>query len=233
MQARRRHLSLALLALPLTGCAIRPLPGLRTGPATAPDTPPTLRPPAIGQRWTYQRYNIFNSALLATETHEVVAVGPRVQIRHRTEGGPEQLEEQLPGGGLLRDLAWDRVQNYDPALPLWPADLRPGTRSVHRGHYTLDDGSYRYWMSQHTEVQGWEMVQLARGPMRALRIEHFIRVQHHELRRVETTRRDTLWLAPETGRWVAREIAGEYRMGSGPRGTSQEDKQRWELVDWR
>jgi hypothetical protein len=232
MKARRRQLSLALLALPLAGCAIRPLPGLRTEAAANPQTPPPLRPPAVGQRWTYQRYNVFNSALLGTEEHEVVAVGPRMQIRHRAEGRPDRMEE-WSSAGLLRDLAWDRVQNYDPALPLWPAELRPGARNVHRGSYTLDDGSYRYWISQHTEVKGWETVTLARGAMRALRVEHFIRLQHDDLRRMETTRRDTLWLAPETGRWVARETTGEFRASSGPRGFAFEDKLRWELVDWR
>ncbi len=120
-----------------------------------------------------------------------------------------------------------------PPCPRWPTDLRPGARQACRGHYTLDDSSFRYWISQHSEVRGWETVNLTRGPMRALRIEHFIRLQHHELRRIETTRWDTLWLAPETGRWVAREIAGVFRAGSGPRSTSLEDKLRWELVDWR
>lgn len=232
MQAQRRHLSLALLTLPLGGCAIRPLPGLRTAAADTPPSPTPVRPLAVGQRWVYRRYNIFNSALLSTEDHEVVAVGPRIRIAHRSAGQPEQIEEWA-SGGLVRDLAWDRVQTYDPPLPLWPANLQPGTHSVHRGAYTLDDSSYRYWISQHSEVRGWELVTLERGAMRALRIEHFIRVQHHDLRRVETTRRDTLWLAPETGRWVAREIAGEYRMSSSPRGYASEDRLRWELVDWR
>ncbi len=231
MQAQRRQLSLALLALPLAGCAIQPLPRLRTEAISDPRGPVPLRPPAVGQRWTYRRYNIFNSALLATEEHEVVAAGPRVQIRQRSDGRPDQTEE-WGTGGLLRDVAWDRVQSYDQALPLWPAELRPGARNVYRGHYTLDNDSFRYWISQHTEVQGWETVQLARGPMRALRIEHFIRLQHSELRRLETTRRDILWLAPEIGRWVAREISGEFRT-STPRGFGLEDKLRWELVDWR
>lgn len=232
MQARRRQLSLALLALPLAGCAIRPLPGLRTEAAASPQTPPTLRPPAVGQRWTYQRYNVFNSALLGTEEHEVVATGPRVQIRHRTEGRPDQTEE-WGHAGLLRDLAWDRVQNYDPALPLWPPELRPGARSVHGGYYTLENGSYRYWISQHTEVRGWETVTLARTAMRALRVDHFIRLQHNDPGRRETTRRDTLWLAPESGRWVARETIGEYLRGSRQRDMFLEDRLRWELVDWR
>ncbi len=231
MQAQRRQLSLALLALPLAGCAIQPLPGLRTEAASDPPGPTPLRPLAPGQRWTYRRYNIYNSALLGSEEHEVLAVGPRTQIRQRRDGLPDQMEE-WSGAGLLRDLAWDRVQNYDPALPLWPIELRPGARSVYRGHYTLDDSSFRYWISQHTTVHGWETVNLTRGPMRALRIEHFIRLNHTELRRLDTTRRDILWLAPEIGRWVARETTGEFRTTT-PRGMGLEDKLRWELVDWR
>lgn len=237
MSPDRRKLMLSLLALPTlqTACAFRPLPPLRSQATPAPAGPVAIRPPAVGQRWTYRKYNGYNSALLATETDEVTAVQPRVVIRRRSDAaGSATLEEhQQPWGGVLRDPGWDHVQNYETPLPMWPTDLSPGARSVYRGHYRIDGFSSRYWLSAHTRVHGWEQMELARGPQRALRIEHFIRLQHHDFSRIETTRRDNLWLVPEIGRWAARETTGEYLVPSDP-GTFRglEAHHRWELADW-
>lgn len=235
MHLRRRQLSLALLGLPLAGCAYRPLPDLPTEAAPTPASPPAWRPLATGQRWTYRKYNGFNAELLATEEHEVVAIEPLVRIRQRNAATSAVQEEvQLVGGRLLqRDPAWDFVQNYAPALPLWPAELTPGASSVFWGEYNIDGFSYLNWISQHTRVRGWETVTLPQGRMMALRIEHFIRLQHHDFSRTETTRRDTLWLAPEIGRWVARETTGEYFVGGANGGfRGREAHHRWELVSW-
>jgi len=233
MLPARRKLVLSLLALP-AGCAFQPLPALRTEAATAPAQPVTVRPPAVGQRWTYRKYNGFNSALLATEVDEVTAVEPRIVIRHRSDATPVVQEEyQQPWGQVLRDLSWDHVQTYEQALPLWPADLTVGARSVYNTHYRIDGFSYRYWISVHALVRGWEQVELAQGTHRALRIEQYIRLQHHDFTRLETIRHDTLWLAPEIGRWVAREVSGEYLVPDDQgsfRGL--EDHYRWELAAW-
>lgn len=233
MDVIRRKLSLALLALP-AGCAFRPLPELQTEPAAAPTLPPVVRPPALGQRWTYRKYNGFNSALLATETQEVVGLEPRIVIRIRSDAGSAAQEEHhRPWGRALRETGWDHVQNYEQALALWPADLEQSSRSVQRTYYRLDNDSYRYWITQHTTVRGWERVALARGNHLALRIEKFIRIEHRDSSRSETIRRDVLWLAPEIGRWVARDISGEYFIPDGNgsyRGL--EENHRWELVDW-
>ncbi|MFN4360351.1 MAG: hypothetical protein ACK4F4_06460 [Hylemonella sp.] len=235
MQTRRRQLSLALLGLPLAGCAYRPLPDLPTEAAPTPAPAPAWRPLATGQRWTYRKYNGYNGELLATEEHEVTAIDPLVRIRQRnTTTAALQEEVQLAAGRLLqRDPAWDYVQNYEPALPLWPAELSPGARSGYRGGYRIDGQSYRYWITQHTRVLGWETVTVPQGRLRALRVEHFIKLDHPDFSRYETTRHDTLWLAPEIGRWVARETTGEYLKPSDPgafRGL--EAHHRWELVSW-
>lgn len=233
MQSTRRKLVLSLLALP-AGCAFQPLPALRSEPAPPPARIPAVRPPALGQSWTYRKYNGYNSALLATETDEVTALEPHVVLRHRSNAGPGILEEhQQPWGQVLRDLSWDYVQTYEQALPLWPADLSPGARSEHHTHYRIDDFSFHYWLSVHTRVRGWERVHLAQGTHLALRIDKFIRLQHHDFSRLETTRRDSLWLVPEIGRWVAREISGEYLVPD-ERGAFRglEAHHRWELADW-
>lgn len=233
MYPARRQLLLALLALP-AGCAFQPLPALRTRPAPPPAGPLLPRPAALGQRWTYRRYNGFNSALLATETDEVAALAPQVLIRRSSDASAQVQEElQQPWGQMRRDLAWDHAQTYEPPLPLWPADAAPGARSALDGHYRIDGFSYRYWLSVRTMVHGWEEVALPGRDWLALRVEHYIRLQHHDFSRLQTTRRDTLWLVPQIGRWVAREVTGEYLVPSDPgayRGL--EAHHRWELQDW-
>lgn len=234
MPLTRRQLTLALAALP-AGCTIQPLPRLRSEAAARPAVLPMLRAPAAGQQWVYHRYNGYNGALLTEEEHTVVSVSPQVRIRHQARGASTHGEEvQLAGGRLIqRDLAWDHPQNYAPALPLWPEALTPDITHVHWGHYEIDGFSYRNWINQHTRVRGWEHVQVPHGRMLTLRVEHFIRLQHHDMTRVETTRRDTLWLAPEIGRWVAREITGDYLVLGDTAGfRSREEHQRWELVSW-
>ena len=231
----RRAAVLALLALP-SACAFRPLSPVSSTPLAPPGTPAVWRPVALGQRWTYRKYNGFNSALLATETDEVAALAPEVLIRRRSDqGGAVQDELQRPAGQMLRDLAWDHVQTYEQALPLWPADPTPGARSAIDTHYRIDQLSYRYWIQVRTKVHGWEELELAGGRRyRTLRVEHYMRQQHQDLQRIDTTRRDTLWLAPEIGRWVMRDVQGEYLVpddNGSYRGL--EAHHRWELADWR
>lgn len=233
MNLTRRKLSLALLALP-AGCAFRPLPELRGEPAAPPPQPALWRPPALGQRWTYRKYNGFNSALLATQVDEVTRLEPYVLIRRRSDAGPaEQEEHQQPWGQVLRDVSWDYLQTYEQPVPLWPADPGPGARSVFQTHYRIDGFSYRYWTTHHITVGGWEHITVPAGRFLALRVDHYIRVEHHDFKRSETIRHDRQWLVPEIGRWAAREVSGEYLIPDGNgsyRGL--EENHRWELASW-
>ena len=234
----RRHAILAVLALP-AGCAIQPLAPLPTRPITAPAHPGPVRPPAVGQRWTYRQLNAFNSAVLA-EVHETVTdATPGTVIGRATIGGlPLPDERHAAWGQLLRDPAWDFPLNGETPMPLWPALLQVGAAVTVNTHYRLDGGSFRYWIQVHARARAWERVTLAAGAFDALRVERLIRLNHPDPTRIETVRRDTLWLAPEVGRWVARETSGRYRVADGDDdwpGFNEllEDRVRWELTDWR
>jgi len=48
--------------------------------------------------------------------------------------------------------------------------------------------------------------------------------------RVAAQRLETIWLAPEIGRWVARESFGTFYQDVGER--FHESSYRWELLDW-
>jgi hypothetical protein len=232
MDLLRRKTLLALLALP-AGCGNPPLTPVRTEPLASPANEPKIRPPALGQSWTYQKFNGYDSALVATEREEVVAVIPQIIIRRQTETGgvlPEEHHRQW--GQVVRDPAWDFVQSYVDPVPLWPQSLAVGTSTSMRTSYRLDNFSYPFWITIDTTVKAWEKIYLPHGEFNALRIEKSIGLQHQDISRSSTTRWDTLWLAPEIGRWAAREISGVYRTSGKSGNDGREDKFRWELTAW-
>jgi len=121
-------------------------------------------------------------------------------------------------------------------VPLWPTPLAVGQVQRVNTHGLEDGGSYRYWVQVHTSVVGWERVTVAAGTFDTMRVERLIRLQHRDVNRLETVRRDVLWLAPAVGRWVARDTSGRYREPDGDKwgGTDYlEDHVRWELTAWQ
>lgn len=238
MQTRsisRRRLLLALAVAPV-GCAIQPLPPLATQPLEPKGTA-VLRPPAVGQAWTYRQLNQFNSAVLAQVRESVASMGAQVVVQRQTaEGLPLPAEHHTAWGQLVRDAAWDYPLNLEQPVPLWPAGLVPGSSARVHAHYREDGGSYRYWVQVYARTTGWERVTVPAGAFDAVRVERLLRLQHRDINRLDTVRRDVLWLAPEVGRWVARETSGRYREPDDERwgGTEYlEDHFRWELTAWQ
>lgn len=232
MDSLKRKTVLALLALP-AGCAFQPLSALRTEPLGMPASLPKLRPPMLGQSWTYQKFNGYNSQLLATEHEEVVAIEPQIVIHRKADPGQLLPEERhLQWGQVLRDPAWDFVQNYENPLPIWPPSLAVGSSSSVHTYYRLDNFSFRFWIHVQAVVKAWEKIHLPHGQFNALRIEKFIRLQHYDMSRLESVRKEIVWLVPEIGRWAARETWGEYRIAGDRISHGNEDHFRWELTAW-
>lgn len=234
----RRHVLWTLAAAPV-GCAIRPLAPLATQTLATPPGVPLLRPPQVGQAWTYRQINHFNSVVLAEVQDTVTAVampGEGAVVERRAGTTPLPAERHSTWGQLLRDPVWDYPLNLEQPVPLWPKVLQPGqTQRVHT-HYREDGGSYRYWVQVHASVVGWERVTVAAGTFDTVRVARLVRLQHRDVNRLETLRRDVLWLAPEVGRWVVRDTSGRYREPDGEKlgGTEyREDHFRWELAAWR
>ena len=231
----RRSALLAALALP-AGCAIQPLAPLHTAAIPPPPRPPPLRTPLVGQAWTYRKLNFFNSSVLDVVQESVASVASTVDVNRQGQGGVALADEKhVAWGQLLRDPAWDYPMTFEAPVPLWPPVLAMGAKASLNTHYRMDDGSIRFWIQVYCAVRGWERVTVGAGTFETLRIERLIRLDHQDHTRVETLRRDTMWLAPEVGRWVARETSGEYRV-AGTTGMwpsyALEDHFRWELTEW-
>lgn len=233
------HLSrrawLALLALPAlsAGCGIQPLPGLRRSALPAGAVLPDVRAPALGQHWTYRLYNVYNSEQIDTLREEITALAPEIVLtRQSARQGTLPSEIQTTWGLLRQDPAWDAVQTYDTPLPIWPQPPALGARQALDTHYRPGNASFRQWIQVHSRVAAAEQVTVSAGVFDTLRIEKLIRLNHQDSSRQQYMRTDTLWFAPAVGRWVAREINGEY-LTSGRRPTQvRENHWRWELESW-
>lgn len=234
MTLNRRNALLALLASQ-AGCAIQPLTRFPTTAIPTPGEPRPLRAPLVGQGWTYRQLNFFNSSVVEVVQDTVASVAPTIVVaRQARSGAPLPEERHATWGQLLRDPVWDYPMNLETPVPLWPASPTVGAQSTADTRYHLDGGSIRYWIQVSSVVRGWERVTVGAGTFDTLRVERLIRLDHQDQTRTETVRRDTLWLAPELGRWVARETSGEYVLHGSSKmwSTSSEDHFRWELTAW-
>lgn len=231
----RRHAVLSLAALPMA-CAIQPLSPLPRRSIAVPESPQQVRVPFVGQIWRYRQLNAFNSQQVATITETVTRVDNdgRVTVQRSTDDGKRLPNEvHASWGQLLRDPVWDYPLNLENPVPLWPSRLEVGERTSIHTHYRQDGGSFRYWIGLNLALRGWERIALGNAAFDTLHIERLIRLAHEDGSRLETVRRDDLWLAPAIGRWVARETSGRYQLSDG--GTLfndylREDHWRWELV---
>ena len=232
MTLQRRKIIISALVMP-AGCSVQALKPLISEPIATPSVVPLVRAPALGQTWTYHRLDIYNSKLLAVEREQVATVGPRIILKRQSGAGQVLPEEHHLGWGqMVRDPVWDVVQNYEDAVSHWPDTLQPGASKQVNTHYLVDQFSYRFWINVRTTAQAWERVRVPAGTFDALRIEKLIRIQHQDEGRVDAVRRDIVWLAPETGRWVAREIRGEYKVIGTATHDGYETSCRWELTAW-
>lgn len=232
MNLQRRKIILSAVVLP-AGCSVQALRPLASERIAPPVNVPSVRLPELGQFWTYNRLDRYNSQLRAVEREQVAAVGPRIILKRQNEAGQVLPEEHHLGWGrMVRDPVWDFVQNYEAPVAHWPTTLQPGAMEKVATYYLVDQFSYRFWINVRTTALAWERVRVPAGVFDALRIEKLIRIQHQDEGRTDMIRRDTVWLAPETGRWVAREINGEYKVIASKTHDGYETSFRWELAAW-
>ena len=227
----RRNL-LALLALP-AGCSLQPLAPLQVRPGNLQTPMRPVRPPTMGQSWTYRLLNFYNGNLLGTLKEEISAVGPSITVqRHSANTGPLADEIHTRWGQVQQDPSWDLLQIYETPMPLWLEPLQTGASLSVDTHYTTGASSFRYWIQARIQVMGRETVELPIGSFQTIRIEKLIRQTHYDSSRLFLVRRETLWLAPEIGRWVVRETDGTYRRSGRKFDEGREDHFRWELTAW-
>jgi hypothetical protein len=240
----RRAFLLSSAALPL-GCA------LRSGGAAA--TKP-VRAPAVGQSWRYAKLSGYSGKLIEHQIDEVASIGATVEIKSRSEqpenskkrswlaqelgagqAKPAALpgEVQQPWGEVLVDPHWEQVQAYESPIPLWPRELRPGWSSIFTTNYRTQPNDEGRWWQQDMKAHAWESVSVPAGRFTALRFTNLINFRDADPGRRDCVRKETVWFAPEIGRWVIRDSSGTYYYTNSYDDTqAAESAFRWELASF-
>ena len=253
MALTRRYFLLASAALSV-GCTMRRPEGARQDASA-----PTARPPAVGQSWRYTKRDIYTRAIVDYEIAHVSAVGRTIDIDLRSEAakgrntdakwgtawlrkyiprrelpeGPLPSEIQAPWGQVLVDPHWSQVQVYETPIPLWPAQLAPGWKTHFNTKYKTPSNENGLPWDQTMAAHGWETVTVAAGQFRALRFTNNVNFKSADFSRENSQRKETIWFAPEVGRWVARESTGFYYMEDSSVDTPYDEPGfRWELTEW-
>ena len=250
----RRAFVLSCAALPVACAARRPAADAGVAPAQK------VRQPAVGQTWRYAKRDLYTHALLYDEVDRVAAIDRYIEIESSHEAvGQEHAagaswgsallrkfaghrarpagalpgEVQGPWGMVLVDPHWSRLQVYAAPVPLWPAQLRPGWRSRTSTEYQIADNEQALRWDQTMKAHAWENITVPAGRFTALRYTNSINFACDDFARKDCMRQETLWFAPEVGRWVARESRGSYYADdSAYDQVIQEGGYRWELLAW-
>jgi hypothetical protein len=224
--------------------------------APGADSVRSVRPPMTGQTWRYAKHDLFTGALLDTQVDQVSTVDRTIDIDSHTEGdttaptssgaswwrnlfGHPKSAAALPTeiqsswGMVLVDPHWGRVQVYEPSIPLWPTTFQPGWQTRIKTKYRSSETGPSLPWNQTMKAEAWETITVPAGQFKTLRYVNVIHFVDSDSARTDSVRQETVWFAPEVGRWVVRESRGSYYLDDSVDDTQAvESSFRWELLSW-
>jgi hypothetical protein len=251
VKVTRRSFLLSAAALS-AGCASN-----RHG-AAGPRTPASsVRQPAVGQSWRYAKHDFYSRKLVDYQIDRIAAVGSTVDIDSQSEAaktdrsswgsswlskyvphrdapdGALPSEIQQPWSKVLVDPHWSQVQVYETPIPLWPTQLQPGWKYHIDTKYKAPSNQDGLPWDQTMTAHAWETITVPAGTFKALRYSNLINFRSVDFSRADSRRMESIWFAPEVGRWVVRESSGSYYMDDSSVDTPyNEPGYRWELLEW-
>lgn len=255
VQVTRRFFLLSAAAFS-AGCASR-----RQGAAQPRAPASSVRQPAVGQSWRYAKHDLYSRKLVDDQTDRVAALGSTVDIDSQSEAvraaktersswGSSWLskyvphpdsppdsalpsEIQQPWGKVLVDPHWSQVQVYETPIPLWPIQLRSDWKYHVITKYKTPSNQDGLPWDQTMKALAWESVTVPAGTFKALRYTNLINFRSADFSRTAAQRTETIWFAPEIGRWVVRESMGSYYINDSSVDTPYDEPAfRWELLAW-
>jgi len=163
----------------------------------------------------------------------VAEAGPVVRIARRSSGRGRLAEEvHSPWGMVSTDAHWESPVEFDRPVPAWPSSLAsPRNESFDRQYRAPGSETARLEWDVRMRPAGWSAVTVPAGAFEALHYRNQIFYVSDDVIRLESERFESVWLAPEVGRWVRRRDWGRYFV-SGRGGDRYEDFLDWELVAW-
>lgn len=216
----------------IAGCAFRSLAPVEAQKMTTTVDLLQIRPYEVGQSWRYKKLNFFNSQQVDEILEAVEDIGLAITIRRKGKKGSLSSALESKQGHVIQDPYWDQEPRYLTPVPLWPQDLALNSVMEVTTNYKVAGDSSIYWTSTQRRVTGFEKLNLQSGVFETVRIESLIRLSHPDFNRQSYMRRDTLWIAPQLGRWVVRETQGDYLISTKKSYAGRDDIFRYELIDW-
>lgn len=232
----------------------------RAAPDPASSSTPKVREPVVGQTWRYSQHDLYTHALVANQLDRVTAIDRTVEIASSGEAAKDENGEssrwgteflrkyvghrdkpagalpsefQGPWGMILVDPHWGQVQVYEIPIPLWPQQLRPGWQIHVSTKYKTPMNQAALPWEQTMKARAWEEITVPAGRFKTLKFTNLINFANGDVARTGSVRQETLWFAPEVGRWVARESRGSYYADdSAVDQPYNENGFRWELLEW-
>jgi len=228
-----QRLTIAGLVFVVTACSA-PL-GYETGNSISTPNPlPIVRAPQVGQEWVYSKKNVFNGKELGIITERVSSIGSSIVIsRSDADGGQLPSEIQGPWGMISTDPHWSKLMTYTPVIPLWPQNLSGNWSQQANTKYQIAgyDGNFFNW-NLFMSSDGWEKITVPAGSFTALKFQNLIYFENPDPNKFDCVRKETIWFAPQIGRWVARESTGSCITGAEnvpiPENTTQ-----WQLQSYK
>ncbi len=204
-------------------------------PVTQPKPLPLVRLPQVGQEWTYIKRDAFNGKTLDVINERVASIGSNIVIDRMTSDGTQLPSEvQTSWGMVSTDTQWPRLLNFNPSLPLWPEQLSVNWGKQFTTKYSIaGNPEYRMNWQEYMSVQGWEKITVPAGEFVALRFQTLINYESDDPNKVDCIRKDTVWFAPQIGRWVAREASGSYQIQGQIGGAILEGSYQWQLSSYK
>lgn len=230
--SRRTFITSAALAP--VACGV-PLSYERGLPVASPKPTPMIRPPQIGQEWTYIKKDVFNGKTLGIITERISKIGSTIVLdRSSADGAMLPSEIQTSWGMVATDTQWPRLLNFSPSLPLWPLELSTAWSKQFTTKYSIPGYSEsRMDWQEYMSVQGWEQITVPAGVFIALRFQTLINFENSDPAIVDCIRKETVWFAPQIGRWVAREASGSYQIAGSIGAVLQEGSYQWQLTSYK
>lgn len=204
-------------------------------PVTQPKPLPLVRLPQVGQEWTYIKRDAFNGKTLDVINERVASIGSNIVIDRMTSDGTQLPSEvQTSWGMVSTDTQWPRLLNFNPSLPLWPEQLSVNWGKQFTTKYSIaGNPEYRMNWQEYMSVQGWEKITVPAGEFVALRFQTLINYESDDPNKVDCIRKETVWFAPQIGRWVAREASGSYQIQGQIGGAILEGSYQWQLSSYK
>jgi hypothetical protein len=228
-----RRTFIASAALAPVACGV-PLSYENGIPVAAPKPIPVIRPPQIGQEWTYIKKDVFNGKTLGLITERISQLSPNIVIERSSDGMSLPSEIQTSWGMVATDTQWPRLLNFSPSLPLWPLELSIGWSKQFATKYSVAGyGEARLGWQEYMSVQGWEKITVPAGTFIALRFQNLIIYEDSDPNKVDCIRKESVWFVPSIGRWVAREVSGSYRIQGQVSVENLEGSYQWQLTSYK